>query len=522
MNWFKNLNAMPKLMLGFGFLLVLTTVIGCQGLRLAMLLNGKIAILYSRDVVGLAAVKDVEIDKALIARCSRNAILGIANKEDLPLEEKEFATLLAKLKSDLATAEQAESALEVREQLKQIRGLLPAYEKSAREVFEQVGRGDAEHAKASLKLAAGGVIKKLNTSVALAGAGKKKSVEEAKRQAALQFSQSLQSMCWTLIAAIVLGFVLALLLARTFSRPLVEAVRVLRLAATGDLTHQLPITSKDEIGAMAGALNNALHSICQTLAAVNKCSKNLTTVSSELARSAVTLASGTQEQAASLEETSASLEQISVAVRHSCDNANQASQLASSSRDAAESGGQVLNAAIGAMNEIDSAAREIATIVTAIDEITFQTNLLAVNASIEAAHAGEQGRGFAVVATEVRSLAQRSARAAQNIRDLVEDSIRKVSNGSGLVNNSGKNFDEIISTVKNVTSIVGEIAVDTREQTVGIEQVAIAMSRIDQVTQGNNTQTEQLSETASTVAQHAHELDLLVNQFVFDSKTTTA
>jgi methyl-accepting chemotaxis protein len=172
------------------------------------------------------------------------------------------------------------------------------------------------------------------------------------------------------------------------------------------------------------------------------------------------------------------------------------------------------------MNEISSAAREIAAIVVAIDEITFQTNLLAVNASIEAAHAGEYGRGFAVVATEVRNLAQRSAKAAQDIKDLVENSIRKVDNGSGLVNNSGRNFQEIISSVKTVTSIVGEIAVDTREQTVGIEQVAIAMSRIDQVTQDNSAHTERLSDAASRLADQAKGLELLVNQFVVKAEVS--
>jgi methyl-accepting chemotaxis protein len=291
-------------------------------------------------------------------------------------------------------------------------------------------------------------------------------------------------------------------------------VQVLRHIARGDLTHKLEVISGDEIGCMAKALNEAIESIGHTLGSVGSASKTLTSVSAELATSAMSLANGTQEQAASLEETSASLEQISVAVRHSCDNANQASQLASSSRDAAEAGGEVLSAAVGAMNEISTASRAIAAIVGAIDEITFQTNLLAVNASIEAAHAGEHGKGFAVVATEVRTLAQRSARAAQEIKDLVENSIQKVGNGSELVNGSGRNFDQIISSVKSVTSIVGEIAVDTREQTLGIEQVSIAMSRIDQVTQGNAEHTERLSETASKLAEQAKNLEHLVSQFV--------
>ena len=516
MSWFNNLNARPKLMISFGLLLAITTFIGYEGVVLAIALNGKIDTLYSRDVIGLAAVKDVEIDKALIARCSRNAILGMAKKEDLAIQEKEFSKLFAKLHADLTTAETLETSTDVRDVLRSIRGMLPAYEKSARQVFERVQAQDAEGAKAALKAASSGIIKQLNSAVSLAGVDKQKNVAEAKQQAAAQFSQSLHAMLATLLAAIALGMLFAFFLARAFSRPLIATVQLLRHVAAGDLTHKLEIETRDEIGSMANALNEAIDSIRHTLSSVGAASKTLTSVSNELAKSALSLAGGTQEQAASLEETSASLEQISVAVRHSSDNANQASRLAASSRDAAENGGRILAAAVGAMNEISAASKEISAIIGAIDEITFQTNLLAVNASIEAAHAGDQGRGFAVVATEVRTLAQRSARAAQEIKNLVENSVHKINNGAGLVNTSGQNFEEIISAVKNVTSIVGEIAVDAREQTVGIEQVALAMNRIDQVNQGNSTQTERLSETAWKVAEHAQQLETLVNQFVVE------
>ncbi len=504
-------------MLSFAALLAITTFIGYEGLQLAVVLNSRIDTLYSRDVVGLAAVKDLEIDKALIARCSRNAILGMAKKEDLTVQEKEFTALLAKLEADLTTAEKAETAPEVKKELAEARVLIPSYVNGARAVFREVKLEDFEKANLALKAASGTITKRLNATISRAGLDKQQNVAEAKRQAADQFSQSLHRMIWTLAVAIGLGLLLAVSLARMFSTPLIQTVQLLRHVAAGDLTRKLKIDTRDEIGCMAAALNEALESISSTLAAVGSASKNLTAVSSELARSSLSLAGGTQEQAASLEQTSASLEQISVAVRHSSDNATQASQLASSSRDAAEGGGHILHSAVSAMNEITAAARAISTIVVAIDEITFQTNLLAVNASIEAAQAGEHGRGFAVVATEVRTLAQRSARAAQEIKDLIENSIRKVANGSELVNSSGRNFDEILASVKNVTSIVGEIAVDTREQTQGIEQVSIAMSRIDQVNQANANQTDVLSETAAKVAKHAMDLDQLVSQFVVAS-----
>jgi uncharacterized phage infection (PIP) family protein YhgE len=165
------------------------------------------------------------------------------------------------------------------------------------------------------------------------------------------------------------------------------------------------------------------------------------------------------------------------------------------------------------MNEINAASKKIADIITAIDEIAFQTNLLALNAAVEAARAGEQGRGFAVVAGEVRNLAQRSAAAAKEIKGLIQDSVRKVESGSELVNQSGKSLEEIVGAVKRVTDIVSEIAAASREQTSGIEQVNKAVTQMDQVTQANAGQTEELSGTAEGLAAQAEQLQKLVANF---------
>ncbi|WP_428304918.1 methyl-accepting chemotaxis protein [Lacipirellula sp.] len=246
---------------------------------------------------------------------------------------------------------------------------------------------------------------------------------------------------------------------------------------------------------------------------VDDISNSVASASQQLAAASEQLSSGAQQSASSLEETASSLEEITATVRQNADNADQANQLANSSRETAEKGGAVVAQAVDAMGEINRSSRKIADIITTIDEIAFQTNLLALNAAVEAARAGEQGRGFAVVAGEVRNLAQRSATAAREIKGLIEDSVQKVETGSELVNKSGETLGMIVTSVKRVTDIVAEIAAASREQTVGIEQINKAVAQMDQVTQSNASQTEEMSGTAVALSGQAEQLQSVVAQF---------
>jgi len=200
-------------------------------------------------------------------------------------------------------------------------------------------------------------------------------------------------------------------------------------------------------------------------------------------------------------------------VKQSAGNAQQASQLALSSRDVAEKGGDVVGDAVRAMNEIMKSSRRIGDIITTIDEVALQTNLLALNAAVEAARAGELGRGFAVVAAEVGNLAQRSAAAAKEVKTLIQDSLQRVEAGHSLVDQSGRSLNEIILSVKKVTDVVGEIAAASREQSVGVDQVNQAVSQMDQVTQTNAAQTQELTRTAENLADSATRLRELVERF---------
>ena len=260
------------------------------------------------------------------------------------------------------------------------------------------------------------MIKKLNTAVRQASAIQKAAADEEMAVNQRLYENVRRSMVILLSAAIVLGVGLSLWIARLFSRPLSQAVTVLDGIAKGDFTKKLDVDSQDEVGRMAAALNRAITNINQILLEVDGASRSVGTASQDLAAATEAIASAVTEQAASLTETAASLEQITATVRQNSDSANYASEIASNCSQRAQDGDEGLSAAIGAMSHISRTSSQIANIVAVIDELAFKTNLLAVNAAIEAARAGDHGLGFAVVSTEIRSLAKSCAESARDIK----------------------------------------------------------------------------------------------------------
>jgi methyl-accepting chemotaxis protein len=184
-----------------------------------------------------------------------------------------------------------------------------------------------------------------------------------------------------------------------------------------------------------------------------------------------------------------------------------------SASDVAGRGGEVMNQVVSTMTDINTSARKIADIIGVIDGIAFQTNILALNAAVEAARAGEQGRGFAVVAGEVRSLAQRSAAAAKEIKSLIGDSVDKVDTGARLVDQAGSTMSEILTSVKQVTHIMGEISVASREQSAGIEQVNRSIEQMDGMTQQNAALVEQAAAAATSLREQSQKLTEAVAVF---------
>ena len=329
---------------------------------------------------------------------------------------------------------------------------------------------------------------------------------QSKNDADTTYTTARNMLLITAALAIALAIAAAVWLIRSITAPLARAVEVADRVAGGDLTAHIDVDSRDETGQLLSALQRMQQSLVRTVSVVRQNSESVASASAQIASGNNDLSARTEQQASALEETAASMEELGSTVRQNADNARTANQLAMNASTVAAQGGEVVAEVVETMKGINASSNKIADIISVIDGIAFQTNILALNAAVEAARAGEQGRGFAVVASEVRSLAGRSAEAAKEIKSLIMASVERVEQGTLLVDKAGNTMTEVVTAIRRVTDIMGEISAASSEQSAGVDQIGEAVTQMDQATQQNAALVEEMAAAAASLNTQAGEL----------------
>jgi methyl-accepting chemotaxis protein len=291
---------------------------------------------------------------------------------------------------------------------------------------------------------------------------------------------------------IVVAMVGGILITRSITRPLSEAVSVAQRVAAGDLSVQVSSRSRDETGALLRALEDMVQRLTGVIGAVRSSAEQLLSASTQVSATSQSLSQSSSEQAASVEETSATLEQATASIRQNADNARLTDGMAQQAASQARAGGEAVQGTVTAM-------QAIAERISIIDDIAYQTNMLALNAAIEAARAGEHGKGFAVVAAEVRKLAERSQVAAKEIGDLAASTVKQADAAGALL-------AQMVPAISKTSDLVQEITAASEEQSIGMQQINQAVSQLNAVTQQNASASEELAATAEEMNAQAQAL----------------
>lgn len=300
---------------------------------------------------------------------------------------------------------------------------------------------------------------------------------------------------------------------RHVSQSIAQGRAAAQRLAGGDLMNQVHVSSGDDLGQMLLAINSISTGLNGLVGNVRSAALQVAQGTSEIAEGNMDLASRTEQQAGEVNAAASAVHAMTAAVADNAGKANELNALVRTVSQVASSGGAVVGQVVDTMGDIKSNAARISDIIGLIEGIAFQTNILALNAAVEAARAGEQGRGFAVVASEVRSLAQRSSKAAKEIKDLISTSVQTTNAGNDLAARARVSMEQITTAIAQVVTFIDAIAKAGNSQRESIESVNSSLGEIDQMTQQNAALVEQAAAAAMKMREQAAGLSGAVDTF---------
>lgn len=500
MNWFKNRKTIAKLMMGFGLLAAMLAFVAYLGISTAQDMNSKAALMYERDLKGLSAWKEANIDLIYIGRDFRQAILE-TDQAAMERCRSEIEDAKAKLNANFGEAEKSLATAEAKQKAAEAKATLSEYYSQVDRIVRLTMANQNKEAMALARTTREAANKADDSLTALANIADKLA-EQAYKDNAAAYASSRTMLLTIGLVGTLLAIALGYIIAQMIARPLAAANRLVSAVSEGDLRNKVDVTSKDEVGQMLTAINLMVDNLRKTVGSVAISSANVASGSEEMSSTAQQLSQGATEQSAAAEESTSSMEEMTSSIQQNADNARQTDKMASKAAEDGKTSGEAVARTVQAM-------KEVAEKINIIEEIARKTDLLALNAAVEAARAGEHGKGFAVVASEVRKLAERSQTAAAEISRLTADGV-KTADGAGQM------LARLVPDIQKTAELVREIAAASMEQSTGATQVSKAIQQLDQVIQQNAAASEEMASTAEELSSQAEVLQSAVAFFKVD------
>ncbi|MFM0213576.1 methyl-accepting chemotaxis protein [Paraburkholderia sediminicola] len=523
----KHLTIKTKLIVGFGLLSLIVVVI--SGLSLKALSDSTDG--FSNYVHGNNARADMvvqvrtAVDRRAIA--ARNLVL-VTKPQDLEIEKADVTRAHEDVQADLKklndmTANSSDTSEKARSLVAEINRVEAAYGPVALDIVNSALTNKRDDAIVKMDEQCRPLLAALIRATDAYADYTRTRQDQLVNEYTAHYENQRNLLIAICLIALALAVSACVVITRAITGPLRFAIDVARTVSEGDLRTRITVDGHDETSKLLGALREMNERLTAIVGRVRDSSTSIAGAARQIAAGNMDLSQRTEQQAASLQETASSMEELTSTVKQNADNAQQGSMLAANASSVAQKGSEVVGQVVSTMHDISDSSTKIADITGIIEGIAFQTNILALNAAVEAARAGEQGRGFAVVASEVRSLAQRSSSAAKEIKDLIANSVEKIRDGSALAGEAGKTMADVTQAVARVTDIMSEIAAASIEQSRGIEQVNVAITQMDNVTQQNAALVEEAAAASRSMEDQGQQLNEAVAFFqVKDAAPTGA
>ncbi|SDE07538.1 methyl-accepting chemotaxis protein [Sporomusa acidovorans] len=512
MQWFYNLKIRNKLVAAFIAVALLAGIVGFIGIYNIKDVQEKYVVLY--EDYGVAGANIGQLGVALEqSRSHLRDILLAKGSADRSRNVAAIKELDKEIDERLPQFEKSIKGNQVREEFKELRDNIEKFRLVRDKVMVLALANQEDQAVIVMRNEGAGIVNAIDELVDKLYQDKVNLGRQVSKELIDQTNRVMVVLTVIIAVAIALALGLGVAIALTVSRPLQALAGEMKKMAEGDLNVAVNITSKDEIGMLAGSFTTMAANINEVINNINLSSAQVSAGSRQMSASSLALSQGATEQASSIEEVTASMEQIAAQTTQNAVNANQANELAITTQENAEQGNSKMQHMLTAMEDINSSAASISKIIKVIDEIAFQTNILALNAAVEAARAGQHGKGFAVVAEEVRNLAARSANAAKETTVMIEGSIQKANLGTQIAQETAASLNKIVHDIEQVAELVGQIAAASNEQASGISQVNQAINQVSQVVQSNSATAEESAAASEELSAQADTLKDLVGKF---------